>query len=678
MLRRLDATLGAQQGRLFCWAPVCLAAGIGFYFGLPREPSTWQWGASAALFALLLLGGLRAHVLRPLAFGAALIVAGLLLAGHRTHWVAEPRLDWRYYGPIEGRIVLVDRSASGRPRLTLDRVVLSRVAPHHVPARIRISLHGASGDLDPRPGMTIITTGHLGPASGPSEPGGFDFRRHAWFARLGAIGYTRAPALLLSPARGGTELLVARLRDRISRGVRAALPGETGAFAAAITTGDRSVMSAQTLAALRSSNLAHLLAISGLHMGLLTGTVFWALRLCLALVPTLALGAPIKKYAAIGALAAGAGYLALSGGNVATQRAFIMVAVVFGAVLGDRRAITLRAVAAAAMIVLILRPEALTGPGFQMSFAATTALVAIFRALRHSPGPALPRWTAPVIGTLLSSAIAGAATAPYAAAHFNQMSRYGLIANLLSVPLMGALVMPAAVLAAVLAPFGGGWIGLAIMSPAIDWILGVALYVSALEGVLWRIVTPVPAVLPLISLGALWVILWRGRARWAGIAPAMLALMLWLQTERPLLLVSDSGGLLGRLGAEGRALSKPRGEDFTAMSWLENDGDDADRDTAFARPGFTGVPPRRETRIAGRPVRHLTGRGAAAAFEAACADGGLVILSVPAPDVPAEHSCTVLDENDLARLGAAAIRTGPGGWQITGARDAAAHRLWGR
>lgn len=155
------------------------------------------------------------------------------------------------------------------------------------------------------------------------------------------------------------------------------IPGETGGFAAAITAGDRSGVGEQTLTALRQSNLAHLLAISGLHMGLLTGFVFAAVRVLFCLVPPVALRWPVKKLAALAALAAGAGYLMLSGGNVATERAFVMVAVMLGAVLLNRRAITLRAVAVAALIVLLRRPESLLSPGFQMSFAATAALVAV-------------------------------------------------------------------------------------------------------------------------------------------------------------------------------------------------------------------------------------------------------------------------------------------------------------
>ena len=346
-------------------------------------------------------------------------------------------------------------------------------------------MHGLQGFLTPEPGLTVIATAHLSPPGGAVEPGGYDFRRQAWFQRLGAVGYTRVPVLAYAPHEGReVSLAIYRLRMRISAAVQAALPPPVGGFAAAITTGDRSGMDGEVLEALRASNLAHLLAISGLHMGLLTGFVFAALRFGLAALPGAALYWPVRKIAAAAALAAGAIYLALSGGNVATERAFIMVAVMFVAILVERRAVTLRSVAVAALIVLTLRPEALYGPGFQMSFAATTALVAAYGAMRGkewSPSR-WPPWLRVVGGVAVSSFVAGMATAPISAAHFNQVPHYGLVANIVSVPLMGAVIIPAAVLAALLAPFGLGWVGLKLMEWPILWILSVAQTVAAWPG----------------------------------------------------------------------------------------------------------------------------------------------------------------------------------------------------
>jgi competence protein ComEC len=451
------------------------------------------------------------------------------------------------------------------------------------------------------------------------------------------------------------------------------VPGRAGAFAAAITTGDRSAIDAGTLEALRASNLAHLLAISGLHMGLLTAFVFGAVRVGIAAVPPLALRVPGKKVAAVVALAAGAVYLALSGGNVATERAFVMVAVVLAAVLFDRRALTLRAVALAALIVLTLRPEALTGPGFQMSFAATVALIAAFGQLREIEASRLARWAGPVFALFVSSAVAGLATAPIAASHFNQVPHYGLLANMLAVPVMGTVIMPAAVVAAVLAPFGLHGIGLAIMRPAIEWILVVAEWVAGMEGALSFVPAPQPPVIPVLVLGALWLVLWQGRARLAGVVPMAAALLLWTQVQRPDAIVSPTGGLVGVLTPEGRALSKPRGDGFAAASWLENDGDPATQEAAAARGGFAGQGGRLDFALGAAKAVHLSGRGATDRVGEACAEAGIVILAATADRPP---GCTLLDAARLTETGAVALYAAPEGVRMLTVRDRTGRRPW--
>jgi len=410
-------------------------------------------------------------------------------------------------------------------------------------------------------------------------------------------------------------------------------------------------------------------------MGLLTGVIFAALRFALALWPRLALRLPVKKIAAAGALAVGAVYLALSGGNVATERAFIMVAAVLGAVMADRRALTLRAVALAALIVLVLTPESLTQAGFQMSFAATTALIAVFAALRDRPegGWRPPRWAQGVLAVVISSAVAGAATAPFGAAHFNQVSQFGLLANLASVPLMGLLVMPAAVAAACLAPFGLAGLGLEPMRWGIAWILWVAERVAGLDGAVWPVPAPGPAVLPLIALGALWVMLWTGRARALGLLPVLAAFALWSAVQRPALLIAESGGLMGAMGPEGRALSKPSGEGFVALSWLENDGDRADQATAFARSGLIGARGEQEAMVAGQRVTLITGRGWAERIAPACARGWVVVPQY-VDDPPA--GCRIFERAALARTGALALFPGADGPRLVTARTLAGARLW--
>ncbi len=674
-ISRIFAPLQVQRGYLFPWVPVAFATGIGFYFAVMAEPLAWHYlvcvGGIAALSVLAIRAG---EGVAPVLIALALVLAGFTMAGLRAHRLATPVLDFRYYGPIEGRIVTIDRSLSDKVRLTLDRVVMERMALRDTPHRVRVSLHGEQGFVAPEPGLWVMTTGHLSPPQGPAEPGGFDFRRMAWFKQLGAVGYTRSPVLAVGPpGEVGAGLWVHRLRMRISAWVQATMPGEAGAFAAAVMTGDRSGMGRGTLDALRNSNLAHLLAISGLHMGLLTGFVFAALRLGLVLVPRVGLRLPVKKLAAAVSLLVGGGYYLLSGGNVATERAFIMVGVMFVAVLFDRRAITLRAVAVAACIVLLLRPETLTQPGFQMSFAATTALVAVFGALRDWRGWKVPKWASPVLAVVISSAVAGLATAPVAAAHFNRIADYGLLANLASVPLMGLVVMPGAVLTAVLAPLGLGWVGLAVMRPAIEWILGVAHWVSGLEGAVTPVVTPSPAVLPVLALGAIWLVLWRGRGRLAGLAPMALAFVIWSQVERPPLLIADSAGLIGVMTNQGRALSKPRGDGFVALSWLENDGDGARQKAAAGRPGFEGARGDLSVLLGGNRIVHLSGRGAKERVAEACRRAVLVIVT---GDVGPADECQVLDPGHLRDTGSLAIWPGPEKLRIVSAAELGGRRLW--
>lgn len=652
-----------QRGHLFTWVPVFLAIGIVIYFTLKTEPpmATYGWVGAAGV-VLALATRWSGAMLAPLFWALALVAFGFCLAGLRAHQMDAPVIGWRYYGPVEGRIVGIDRSASDAVRLTLDQVILRNVRPDETPERVRISLHGQQGFVDPVPGLRVIATAHISPPGGPVEPGGFDFQRHSWFLKLGGVGYTRTPLLAIASPESGQWTFKARMG--LSAQVQAALPGETGAFAAAIMTGDRAGMGQDTLKALRVSNLAHLLAISGLHMGLLAGFVFAVFRIGLAAIPYIGLRVPTKKLAAVMAMIVAAGYLALSGGSVSTERAFVMVAVALVAVLFDRRVFSLRAVAVAAIIVLVLRPEALLGPGFQMSFAATTALVAVFGWFRDHKIRFGPPWMNGVASVFISSLVAGLATAPVAAAHFNQIAHYGLAANLLSVPLMGVLVMPAAVVAACLLPLGLEGIALWIMGLGLRWILGVAHFVSDLDGARGTVVSPEPFVLPLMVLGALTIVLWQGRARMVGVIPVIAAFVFWSQTSRPDVLIADTGALVGVMTDDGRALSRPKGGGFIALNWLENDGDAALQEGAAAR--WTEALP------ASFNITAIRGKREAEALTE-CAELDWVVMNV---DPPRDLPCRIIHPKTLKKSGALALYRTEDGIRTVSARQITGARLW--
>ncbi len=655
--------------RGFVFSPVVLALGILTFFQLSIEPSIW---ASALAGLCACVSGVilwrSGYYVRPILWFLALFSLGFAVAGTRSYMIAAPVLEWRYYGAVEGRVIGLDRSGSGALRVTLDQVALGRRPPHETPEKVRISLFGDDAEVRPKAGARVMTTAHLSPPSGPAEPHGFDFQRHAWFQQTGALGYTRIPLLLAAPAQAERSFFALRLA--LLERIQSHLDGQTGAFASALMTGDRSGLSQQTLTDLRHSNLAHLLAISGLHMGLVAGFVFAALRIVFALIPKTAPGSSAKKIASLGGLIAAAGYLGLSGGSVATERAFVMAAVALGAIMLERRAISLRAVALAALIILIRKPEAVTGPGFQMSFAATTALVVTFNAMtarRAGRGPSHPIVRL-ITGTVISSAVAGLATLPIAAAHFNNIAHFGLFANLVSVPLMGIMIIPLAVVAVCLMPLHLEEIPLFFMGFGLDWILAVAHDVSHLPNAISKVVAPPSWAFFTLCLGFLVLGLMLSRLRYLGVLPIIVALFAWVGAERPDVLISGTGTLVGVMQGGERALNKAKGAGFVAGVWLENDGDKSAQQRAASKWGEgTAIT------LNSRNIYAASGKRGLAAFNG-CASKDIVVFS---EDFDGTVPCEVFDTKRLSQTGSVALYFGEQSTlKMTTAREVSGRRYW--
>jgi competence protein ComEC len=647
---------------LFLFAPVCLSMGIGLWFGLSNEPRAGFYAVTAGgMLVLAGLGRFGPWLLRPVVLALACAAMGVLACGVRVWLVASPMLDAPYYGAVQGRIIDIDRSQSDAVRLTLDQVVLSEVAPAATPATVRVSLHGPRPAHPYQMGTTVQVTARIAAPESAAEPYGFDFRRMAWFEQLGAVGYTPSPVMTWA-LPGPLDATVNRLRNRLSAAIMGQVPGDAGAFAAGALTGDRSEISAAVVTDLRVSSLAHLLAISGMNMAFLVGFVFALIRYGLALIPPVSLRINTKKVAAFVAFGVALFYLTLSGANVATTRAFLMVSIMLGAVIFDRRALTMRSVALAAMILLLWQPDSLLAPGFQLSFAATIGLIAGFGPTeRFVTARGLPGWLKWLVMLTASSFLAGVVTAPYSAATFNRLTGYGLLANLLTVPVMDVL-MGAGAVGALLAPLGLAGPALAVMGWAAEWILFVAHWIAGLDGAITPVPQPGPWVVPMITLGALWLVLWQGRARLAGALPLVAGFVLWGLVERPALLISSDGVLAGVMGPDGRALSAARGASFAAESWLADDGDLATPQDAAARPGFDGPKGARRFQVEGLQGVVLSGKDALGQVAAACALADLVVVPVrlgPVTDAP--PGCTLIDAALLVQSGAiAGLRQGTG------------------
>jgi competence protein ComEC len=675
----------AGQGRRFAhWAPVAIGLGAQLYFLSPVEPPLWTAGVAAAGAALVLRAALR-RSLAALALAGAVagVVLGFAAATVRAAAVAAPRLPAPFEAVVEGRVRTVDQSASGRLRLTLDRPRIWGLPAAATPARVRVTLGARAAPV--APGTWVSVRAALSAPAGPAEPGGFDFARAAWFDRLGGVGVARsALATIEGPGPTGpgdaAALALARAQFALSEGLRAALPGETGAFAAALTAGDRRGLPPEALEALRVSGLAHLLSISGLHMAVVCGLVFWTVRLGLVAVPGLALRRPVKKWAAVAALAAGGAYLALSGAAAPTERAFVMAACALGAVLADRPAVTMRAVALAATLILLRAPESLLDAGFQMSFAATVALVGAYEAGRGllAPGPGARRAALRFAGGMVAtSLIAGLATAPFAAFHFQRASVWSLPANLVGVPAISFAAAPALVAAAVAAPFGLEAAPLAVAGAAIDWTLAAARQVAALPGAEAPLAAAAPAALWAATAGGLWLCLWRGPLRLGGLAGLAAAAALWGGAPRPAALIGAAGAPVAVAGPQGSAVAGAGRDAFLAGVWLRRDGDLADPEEAAARPGIFLRDGWRTATAEGVTLLAPAGRDPPdpAAARAACGAG--VVAVMPEGWRRPEGGCVVVDAADLRRRGPLAIHAGPGGPVLRWAGDAGAGRPWG-
>ncbi|HEX6015806.1 MAG TPA: ComEC/Rec2 family competence protein [Geminicoccaceae bacterium] len=463
-------------------------------------------------------------------------------------------------------------------RVVLDQVRLAGVPAEITPVTIRVNLRQAPEGL--APGDRVRLRARLQPPMPPALPGGFDFARQAWFERLGAIGFAIGRTERLPGGAGGMSLAVAELRSLIAGRIADGRPGSAGAVAAALVAGVRAGIDQETWRAMQVSGLAHIISVSGLHMAMVAGGVFAACRWLLALFPPLALRFPVKKIAAALAMAAAAFYLALSGSSVPTQRSFLMTAVALLAVMVDRNPFSLRLLAWSALAVLVLRPESVLGASFQLSFAAVLALVVVYEAWRGRARDGeeperrrLPPVLAYLAGVSATTLVASAATTPFAAFHFQTIPTYGVLANLLAVPLTSFVVMPAGMVGLLLMPLGLDGPAFQLMVLGVEGMLLTARWVAALPGAS-VVVHQWPGVaLALLAGGGLWLALWQQRWRWLGLLPCAAAAILVLLSRPPDLLVDRSLGMAAVRHEDGAVtLIEWRRDRLVRETWLRHLG----------------------------------------------------------------------------------------------------------
>jgi ComEC/Rec2-related protein len=606
----------AAHGHGFLFVPVLIGAGAAFWFSLPQDPPFWPLVAAFVILAVLsVFSRHQTSLLRLLPLVAALFIGGMMLAELETWRRATIILDSPVTTELSGVVERREIDASGRWRYIVHVRTTANPQVRRPPERV--SLLARSKHEAVETGNTISGRVRISPPSGPALPRLNDFALSSYFDGIGAVGffYGAPKAEAMTGASAGSPIDLKRwlfdLRGAIGTRIRETVPGDAGAFAAAIVTDERRAISEETTEALRLSGLAHIVAISGLNMALAAGIFFVGVRTVLSLFPGFAQAYPVKKIAAFGALVMVTAYYLISGFGVSAERAYIMMSVILVAVLFDRESISLRNVALSALIIIAMSPSELLGPSFQMSFAATAALVAGYAAwkgrlrggdsktalLRHrSVMPLNVAWNF-AAGVMVTSLIGSVSTAMFSIDHFHRIATYGLAANLAAMPIISFVVMPAGLAGMLLMPFGLEAPFLKLMAMGLEAVIAIARHVAAWGGDV-GVGRQHPWFLMLATVGFVILALMRTRLRLLGIPFLALALLLsWHEASAPLpdILVSEDGTMAALTGPAGIVTNRTQVPDFIYDQWR--------RALLLPEPGKPQISPGGETRSDGQDER---------------------------------------------------------------------------
>lgn len=565
----ISDALSAQMRTLIYFVPVLLGTGIALYFAWPREPTLLTPVLLACLFLALFVwlrdlgrgaGAYTPHILAVLA--CFWLTLGFTAAKFRAEMVWSPMIN-APIGPVwvDGTIAALEQLSGGKgQRLILNDLVIRDLPPEDTPYSVRLSVRKGGEGL--QAGARINVLAKFEPPSTPTTPGGFDFRRHAYFNRIGGYGYALgAPQIRAVPETHGVGDVFEGWRNAITAQVNAALPARQAGIVAALLTGERAAIADDDWNALRDSGLAHLLAISGSNVDMVAIIVFFMARLIMAAIPRLALYHPIKKYAAVIAFAVTLLYVLLIWPSTPTFRALLTITIVLSAILLDRSPISLRLVCVTSSIVLLGWPEQLLSPSFQLSFAAVTALIAVFEwwgpwlKRTHRDAGIFKRGAMYVLGICGTTVVATLATAPISAFHFQNLAIYGVLANALAVPLMTFVIMPLGLITYLFMPFGAAGPLLHVLGITNDWILGIAYWTAGLPGAhIAPPAIPLSALLCIVAAGLFLCLLSRTFKLLAALPLCAAIVIIVTHTQSDAMIAQDGRVFMVR-GADGVAVT---------------------------------------------------------------------------------------------------------------------------
>ncbi len=683
--KTLTSAIAAETERRtwFNWLPVAFGLGIGAYFAADREPLWWGPPVAMAIFSALAWAARARPGWLAIMVALAAASAGLGATAWRVDRVLAPVLDRTVIGQLSGFV----ESAEERTRdvrLVILVTGFAGLSPAAMPTRVRVTARKAPVSA----GEHISMTARLMPPPEAARPGGYDFARDAFFRGFGAVGSGLGTLARSAPTKPAPWLVqvnaaIDLARNDMTNRIAKVIGGQAGAVAAALVTGKRGLIAEETNDVLRGAGLYHIVSISGLHMVLAAGAIFWLSRALLAAFWTVSLSWPVKKIAAVLAMLGAVAYCIFSGSEVATERSLVMILVMLGAILADRPALSMRNLALAALIVLALEPESLLGPSFQMSFGAVAALIAFAEWQRRRVavqlrepgviGRALLSLRLAALGIFLTSVLATVATSPFGAYHFQTFNPFGLIGNMLALPFVSLVVMPAAVVGAILYPLGLDAAAWWIMGLATEPVLIVSRFVAGLGGSTQ--VFPAYGVAAVVLLGMALIVMtllttWM---RWSAAIPLSIGLSMvaqspsadvYIDREASGVAVRSASGALGVLGRPGA---------FVLEQWLKADGDSRKADDQTLRTGAACDP--------GGCVMILPDKTAVswsrdpATVSEDCSRAGLVITPLRW-----DGACKALmiDRRTLDRFGSISVRATPEGLVARTSRNPDAPRPWTR
>ena len=656
-----------------------LGLGIYLFFSLPYDPSL-TFCLCQFLVAISLLMIFRKHyICNRLSVLLFMMSVGFLAAEIRVINISSPQIKSVIENvAVEGTILQIIDSPNNR-KLLLDNLIIENLDSNQTPSSIRISTKSDLSDY--AVGDRIYLTTTLMPPPHPSFPGGFNFAEYSFFKEIGAIGFAQSRPYNLSLNNIDTATKhINNLRKYLGRRIERAIDSKSSAIALALLIGDTTKIDKHSLNVVRISGIAHIIAISGLHVVIVVGLIFLSIRGMLSKFSNLAAVYDLKKIAAIFGIIGSFCYLIIAGSPISAQRAFIMSTITLVAILIDRTPKPIRSIAFAGIIILLLTPESMFSASMQMSFAACISLVASFTYLSKVFWPDqsthLKKVLVYLLNTVISTLVAGSATAPFVIYHFNQFSTYSILTNIIAVPLTNFILMPLGAVGLLLIPFHLESLALIPMGWGIDFMIYVADIITSLPQSSLNFRSYTTWGLGLIASGGLLFCIMVAHLRWAAailLLVGMLSNATFFKGNNPDILIDSSGKLFALRVEDSYYFSNKMRARFVRNSWEQLLGVE-DVSTIKKLSNCTqGVCTLSKN---GQSITVVSSDDFAAWNEGICSDHSMIINLSPSRDLACSANTTIIDRSFLKTNGNTFIWLNKNGIKISTTLSKLPNRAW--